>query len=92
MSIPKAHIEWAKLYNESSIEDLRQRLNKNLWYFLGACVLGGAGIMLLFLRNQHQDKGLLSVGQDEKEVILNPVSNDKVCSLDWKNVYRMVGY
>jgi hypothetical protein len=61
-----------------------------LWYFLGACVLGVTGIMLLFLRNQPQDKGLLPVGQDEKEVFLNPVSNDKVCSLDWKNVYRMV--
>lgn len=37
-----------------------------------------------------QEKGLLPVGQDEKEVILNPVSNDKVCSLDWKNAYGMV--
>jgi len=59
------------------------------WYFLGACVIGVAGIMWLFLRNQPQDKGLFPVGQDEKEAILNPVSNDKVSALDWKKVYRM---
>jgi MFS family permease len=59
------------------------------WYFLGACVIGVAGIMWLFLRNQPQDKGLFPVGQDEKEAILNPVSNDKISALDWKKVYRM---
>ena len=59
------------------------------WYFLGACVIGVAGIMWLFLRNQPQDKGLFPVGQDEKKAILNPVSNDKVSALDWKKVYRM---
>ncbi|WP_300465521.1 MFS transporter [Desulfobacula sp.] len=62
---------------------------RHSWYFLGACVIGVAGIMWLFLRNQPQDKGLFPVGQDEKEAILNPVSNDKVSALDWKKVYRM---
>ncbi len=59
------------------------------WYFLGACVIGVAGIMWLFLRNQPQDKGLFPVGIDEKEAILKPISNDKVSALDWKKVYRM---
>ena len=59
------------------------------WYFLGACVLGAAVIILVFLRNQPRDKGLLPVGQEENKAVSNPVSNGKVSTLDWKKVYRM---
>jgi len=46
-------------------------------------------IAFLFLRNQPGDKGLLPVGQEEKEEIQISSSNNKVSSLDWSKVYRM---
>ena len=59
------------------------------WYFLGACVLGVAVIMWLFLRNQPRDKGLLAVGQETADDVQIPSASDKVSALDWKKVYRM---
>jgi len=59
------------------------------WYILGTCVLLVAIIVFLFLRNQPGEKGLLPVGQEEKEEIQMPSVNNKVSSLDWTKIYRM---
>ena len=61
------------------------------WYILGTIVMVIAVIVLLFLRNQPGDKGLLPVGQQEKEETQTVSSKNKVSSLDWKKVYRMKG-
>ncbi|MBU0465719.1 MAG: MFS transporter [Proteobacteria bacterium] len=61
------------------------------WYILGTIVIVIAIIVFLFLRNQPEDKGLLPVGQEEKEKIQTSSSKNKVSSLDWKKVYRMKG-
>ena len=59
------------------------------WYILGTCVLLVAMIVFVFLRNQPGEKGLLPVGQKEKEEIQMSSVNNKVSSLDWTQVYRM---
>jgi len=59
------------------------------WYILGTIVLLVAFIVFLFLRNQPEEKGLLPIGQKEKENIENSPLNNKVSSLDWRKVYRM---
>ena len=61
------------------------------WYILGTIVIVIAIIVFLFLRNQPEDKGLLPVGQEEKEEIQTSSLKNKVSSLDWKKVYRMKG-
>ena len=61
------------------------------WYILGTIVIMIAIIVFLFLRNQPEDKGLLPVGQEEKEKIQTSSIKNKVSSLDWNKVYRMKG-
>ncbi len=61
------------------------------WYILGTIVIVIAIIVFIFLRNQPEDKGLLPVGQEEKEKTRTSLLKDKVSSLDWKKVYRMKG-
>lgn len=57
------------------------------WYILGSIVLFLAIIVFIFLRNQPEDKGLLPVGQKEKNKVLLP--DNKVSSLEWGKVYKM---
>jgi len=59
------------------------------WYILGTIVLVVAVIVFSFLRNQPEDKGLLPVGQEEKDENQNSSSKNTVSSLDWTTVYRM---
>ena len=61
------------------------------WYILGTIVMVIAIIVFLFLRNQPGDKGLLPVGQQEKQETQTVYSKNKISSLDWKKVYRMKG-
>lgn len=59
------------------------------WYILGTLVLVVAGIVVVFLRNQPADKGLLPVGQEKKEEIPAAPAQGRVSSLDWGKVYKM---
>jgi sugar phosphate permease len=59
------------------------------WYILGTCVLIVAGLVFIFLRNLPGDKGLLPVGQNEKDEIRNSSSDKKTSPLEWNKVYRM---
>ncbi|MBU1344792.1 MAG: MFS transporter [Proteobacteria bacterium] len=59
------------------------------WYVLGILVLAAALVVFLFVRNQPSDKGLLLVGQKEKQEGQNPSAGHKVSSLDWGKVYKM---
>jgi sugar phosphate permease len=59
------------------------------WYILGTSVLIVAGLVFIFLRNLPGDKGLLPVGQNEKDEIRNSSSDKKTSPLEWNKVYRM---
>jgi MFS family permease len=59
------------------------------WYILGTLVLMVAVIVLVFIRNQPADKGLLPVGQEKKEESPAAPVQGKVSSLDWGKVYKM---
>ena len=61
------------------------------WYILGTIVILIAIVVFLFLRNQPGDKGLLPVGQKEKEEVQDSSPNKKSSSLDWNKIYRMKG-
>ncbi len=58
------------------------------WFILGGLVLVVAVIVLIFIRNQPGDKGLLPVGQIKKEEAPK-AAPAKVSSLDWGKVYKM---
>jgi sugar phosphate permease len=55
------------------------------WVILGSIVLVAAGVVLSFLRNQPEDKGLSPVGTDTGKKI----STQKPAALDFGSVYRM---
>lgn len=59
------------------------------WYILGTLVIAVAGIVFLFVRNQPADKGLLPVGQEEKQETQKTPAQNKVGSLEWSKVYKM---
>jgi MFS family permease len=60
------------------------------WYILGVSVLFIAGVAFLFVRSRPDEKGLLPVGESQREGALPTDSNlEKVSSLHWTAIYKM---